>query len=134
MEKFLNSGMEEGGVYQTRSSEFTPIDNYKTILEEVENVYNSISGSPLFTVHEGEKITIVANDCRLSHGFDYDMDAMLTFLKGNGNSEWMINFCSEKMEEMYVSDIIEKIAQPGQTISIQLTDTLYGNSEFELTT
>jgi hypothetical protein len=62
------------------------------------------------------------------------MDAMLAFLKGNGNSEWMINFCSEKMEEMYVSDIIEKIAQPGQTISIQLTDTLYGNSEFELTT
>jgi hypothetical protein len=134
MEKFLYSGMEEGGEYQTRSSEFAPIDNYRTILDEVENVYTSLTGSKLFTVYEGDKIVVVAADCRLSHGFDYDVDAMLTFLKSNGNSEWMIHFCSEKMEEMYVSDIIEKIAQPGQTISIQLTDTLYGNSEFEITT
>lgn len=133
MEKFLYSGMEEGGEYQTRSSEFIPVENYKSILEEFENSYTSVNGSKLFAVHGNDKIVIVGSDCRLAHRFDCDMEAMLTFLKSNENSEWMMKFCSDLIEEMYVSDIISRIAQSGQTITIQLTDTLYGNSEFEIT-
>ncbi len=33
-----------------------------------------------------------------------------------------------------IASIIEKIALPNQTILVQYTDTLYGNSEFEINT
>ena len=36
-------------------------------------------------------------------------------------------------EDFSVSNIILRIAMKGQIINIQLTDTLYGNSEFEIT-
>ena len=37
-------------------------------------------------------------------------------------------------EEWLVATIIESIAKAGQTINISCTDTLYGNTEYDLTT
>jgi hypothetical protein len=135
MEKLIYSGMEEGGTYQTRSSEFLPIENYEVIISEIESIYNSDGGFQLFEVFGDEKIVIVANDAKLNNNFMSEGDSnMSNILKDNGNSEWMINFFLENWEEMSVHDIIRNIAQPGQIINIQVTDTLYGNSEFDLKT
>jgi hypothetical protein len=43
--------------------------------------------------------------------------------------------CSMVEEEDFsVTKVVEKIAKPNQNINIQMTDTLYGNSEFDLKT
>ena len=37
-------------------------------------------------------------------------------------------------EDYSVVKVVEKIAKPNQTITIQMTDTMYGNSKFEFNT
>jgi hypothetical protein len=52
-------------------------------------------------------------------------------------SEQVINLIIEEIENkeyIEIVSIIEKIAVKNQKITIQYTDTLYGNSEFEIKT
>ena len=38
------------------------------------------------------------------------------------------------VEELYAADFIKLLALPGQTITIQITDLEYGNTESEMNT
>ncbi len=50
------------------------------------------------------------------------------------NSDTAIQFMSNHVEELYAADLIAFLALPGQTITIQMTDLEFGNTEHELTT
>ena len=141
MESFIYSGMECGTVTNTRSSLFKPVANYQDILSEFENSYDpSVLGTAdkLFWLvsESSDGIILVVNDCIMSHTFmdEADLDGMIEFMKSNGNSETAIEFMTKHVEELYAADFIQLLAMPGQTITIQITDLEYGNTESELNT
>ena len=142
METFIYSGMESGTVTTTRSSLFKPVSNYQEILNEFENCYVAEDGKPqgdkLFWLvsKSNDGIILVVNDCIMSHTFmdDADLEAMTNFMKSNENSETAIQFMTNNVEELYAADFIEFLAMPGQTITIQITDLEFGNTEYEMTT
>jgi len=142
METFIYSGMESGTVTTTRSSLFKPVSNYQEILNEFENCYvaddDKPQGDKLFWLasESNDGIILVVNDCIMSHTFmdDADLEGMTNFMKSNGNSEAAIEFMTNHVEELYAADFIAFLALPGQTITIQITDLEYGNTESELTT
>jgi hypothetical protein len=55
-------------------------------------------------------------------------------MKSNGNSDAAIQFMTNHVEELYAADLIAFLALPGQTITIQITDLEFGNTEYEMTT
>jgi len=121
---------------------FKPIPNYKEILNEFENCYVAEDGKPqgdkLFWLvsESNDGIILVVNDCIMSHDFmlDGDQEGMTNFMKSNGNSEAAIEFMTSHVEELYAADFIKLLALPGQTITIQITDLEFGNTEHEMTT
>ena len=141
METFIYSGMESGIVTTTRSSLFKPVPNYQEILNEFENSYDaSVLGTAdkLFWLvsKSDDGIILVVNECIMSHTFmdDADLEGMTNFMKSNGNSEAAIEFMTNHVEELYAANFISLLALPGQTITFQITDLEYGNTESEMTT
>ena len=142
METFIYSGMESGTVTTTRSSLFKPVSNYQEILNEFENCYAAEDGKPqgdkLFWLasESNDGIILVVNDCIMSHTFmdEADLEGMTNFMKSNGNSEAAIEFMTNHVEELNAAHFITILALPGQTISIQMTDLEFGNTETEMTT
>jgi hypothetical protein len=147
MDKILYNALEEGGVYQMRTSEFKPVQNYLQILQDFDRIYESYQNSPtLFTVFGAENIVVIADTHKLTlvvegiDFFDYEkMEENLVQLKNQLEAIEISNECSEILiemiqnEDLTVSSIISKIAQPNQTIKIECTDTLYGNGDYEIT-
>ena len=142
METFIYSGMESGTVTTTRSSLFKPVSNYQEILNEFENCYVADNGKPqgdkLFWLasESDDGIILVVNESLMSHTFmdDADLEGMTNFMKSNGNSDAAIQFMTNHVEELYAADFIAFLALPGQTITIQITDLEFGNTEYEMTT
>ena len=134
--------MESGTVTTTRSSLFKPVSNYQEILNEFENCYvaddDKPQGDKLFWLasESNDGIILVVNDCIMSHTFmdEADLEGMTNFMKSNGNSEAAIEFMTNHVEELYAADFISFLALPGQTITIQITDLEFGNTEYEMTT
>ena len=134
--------MESGTVTTTRSSLFKPVSNYQEILNEFENCYVADDGKPqgdkLFWLasESNDGIILVVNDCIMSHTFmdEADLEGITNFMKSNGNSEAAIEFMTNHVEELYAADFIAFLALPGQTITIQITDLEFGNTEHEMTT
>ena len=147
MEKILWNSLEEGGVYQMRTSEFVPIHNFEQVISDFDNMYESYQNSPtLFIVHGNDEITVIADTHKLSlnvEGIDFEyydnLDKKLEQLKSNLKNNKISDVSSEiicsiiENEDFTVSAIIERIAQPNQIIKIECTDTLYGNGEYNLT-
>jgi len=145
METFIYSGMESGTVTTTRSSLFKPVSNYQEILNEFESCYEADDDKPqgdkLFWLasESSDGIILVVNDSIMSHTFmdawgDADLDGMTNFMKSNGNSDAAIQFMTNHLEELNAADFIAFLALPGQTITIQITDQEFGNTEYEMTT
>ena len=139
MKAFIESGMESGTVTNTRSRLFKPIANYQEILNELESCYDpNVLGTAdklFWLVSESpDGIVLVVNDHLMSHNYmaDADLDGMVEFMKGNGNSDSVIEFMKLHLEEMCAGDIIELIAQPGQKITVQIYDAEFGTEEYEL--
>jgi hypothetical protein len=130
-----------------RTSEFKPVQNYQQILQDFDKLYESYQNSPtLFTVFGEDEIVVLADTHQLSvvmHGIDFsDYDKMeenLAELKNHLNANGISAECSQILngmienEDLTVSAIISNIAQTNQIIKIECTDTLYGNSEYEIT-
>ena len=147
MDKILYNALEEGGVYQMRTSEFKPVQNYLQVLQDFDRIYESYQNSPtLFTVLGDENILVIADTHKLTlvvegiDFFDYEkIEENLVQLKNQLEAIEISNECSEILiemiqnEDLTVSSIISKIAQPNQTIKIECTDTLYGNGDYEIT-
>jgi hypothetical protein len=147
MDKILYNSLEDGGVYQMRTSEFKPIQNYQQILQDFDKLYESYQNSPtLFTVSGNEEIVVLADTHQLSvvvEGIDFSYyDKMEENLAQLKNQLDAIGISADgaqilagmiENEDLTVSAIISKIAQTSQTIKIECTDTLYGNSEYEIT-
>jgi hypothetical protein len=142
METFIYSGMESGTVTTTRSSLFKPVSNYQEILNEFENCYAAEDGKPqgdkLFWLasESNDGIILVINECIITHDFmlDADLEGMTNFMKSNGNSDTAIQFMTNHLEELNAAHFIKILALPGQTITIQITDLEFGNTEYEMTT
>ena len=141
METFIYSGMESGIVTTTRSSLFKPVPNYQEILNEFENSYDaSVLGTAdkLFWLvsKSNDGIILVVNDCIMANNYkdDEDSEGIINFMKSNGNSDAIIEFMTNHQEELCAADLIEFLALPGQTITIQITDLEFGNTEYEMTT
>jgi hypothetical protein len=142
METFIYSGLDDASVTTTRSSIFKPINNYQEILNEFESCYEPFPDKPqgdklFWLAHESnDGIILVVNESIMSHTFmdEADLEGMTNFMKSNGNSEAAIEFMTNHVEELYAADFIGLLALPGQTITIQITDLEYGNTESEMNT
>ena len=142
METFIYSGMDDATVTTTRSSLFNPVSNYQEILNEFESCYEPFPDKPqgdklFWLAHESnDGIILVVNESIMSHTFmdEADLEGMTNFMKSNGNSEAAIEFMTNHVEELYAADFIKLLALPGQTITIQITDLEYGNTESEMNT
>ena len=142
--KCFSFGLESGPTYQLRTSAFTPKDGYMEIVEDFNQRFESDDSETQFLqiTEDGGSIFIIASTFRLKMSHDeldpHDMceeefdeyldelgivDAALPAVK----SMW-------ESEEWNVSSILEALAQPAQSIHVQLTDTEYGNSEYDLST
>lgn len=88
-----------------------------------------------YTSESNDGIILVVNDCIMSHTFmdEANLEGMTNFMKSNGNSEAAIEFMTNHVEELYAADFIKLLALPGQTITIQITDLEFGNTEHEMT-
>jgi len=141
MEKYLFNSLEEGGIYQLRTSEFQANTEFKSVLSDFDQLYESYQNSPtLFNINDGEKISLTADTYSLTfyaEGIDiYNQEEREAFFKNLGISNLTVKILSRMIddEDFSVATIVEMIAKPGQKINIQMTDTLYGNSEYDMET
>jgi len=140
METCLFNGLEEGGTYQLRTTEFIPIMGFEEVISDFNKLYEGFdSSSVLFNIVEGEKIKIIADTYTLTFYNEeidiYNSQEVKSELQNNQISDKTIEIILSMVEneDFSVSNIISYLAMDGQLINIQLTDTLYGNSEFEIT-
>ena len=140
MEKYLFNGLEESGTYQLRTTEFIPIKGFEEVVSDFNKLYEGFdSSSGLFNIVEGQKIKIIADTYTLTFYNEeidiYNLQEVKSELQKNQISDKTIEIILAMVEneDFSVSNIILRIAMKGQIINIQLTDTLYGNSEFEIT-
>ena len=140
MEKCLFNGLEEGGTYQLRTTEFITIMGFEEVISDFNKLYEGFdSSSVLFNIVEGEKIKIIADTYTLTFYNEeidiYNSQEVKSELQNNQISDKTIEIILSMVEneDFSVSNIISYLAMDGQLINIQLTDTLYGNSEFEIT-
>ena len=140
METCLFNGLEEGGTYQLRTIEFIPIMGFEEVISDFNKLYEGFdSSSVLFNIVEGEKIKIIADTYTLTFYNEeidiYNSQEVKSELQNNQISDKTIEIILSMVEneDFSVSNIISYLAMDGQLINIQLTDTLYGNSEFEIT-
>ncbi len=139
METFIFTDLESGTVTNNRTSLFKPISDFKVFLDEFERCYDlgalNIADKLFWVASESEEgIVLVVNDGIFSNSYkdDNDADAMLNFMKENGNSDRMIEFMVKHREDLCPADIVEYIALPFQEITVQITDLEFGNSEIKL--
>ena len=142
MNKCLFNAAEEGGTYQLRTSTFKALPFFQQVLNDFDMLYDSYQdSSSLFTFSGSEEIVLVA-DCFL---LDLATDNILEFededpiehinsMSIHQVTKEILCIAIENESSINVSDVIAKLAQPNQEITIQLTDTLYGNTEFLLST
>ena len=140
MEKYLFNGLEDSGTYQLRTTEFIPIKGFEEVVSDFNKLYEGFdSSSELFNIVEGQKIKIIADTYTLTFYNEeidiYNLQEVKSELQKNQISDKTIEIILAMVEneDFSVSNIILRIAMKGQIINIQLTDTLYGNSEFEIT-
>ncbi len=146
MEKILFNGLEEGGVYQMRTSEFKPKQGYQSILQEFDSLYESYQGSgTLFSVHGQDAVVVLADTHTLAlvlndldftdySAFAENLSQLKDYLSKVGisaeTSAMLVRMVEN--EDLSVGGIIEQLAEPGQTITVQCMDSLYGNNEYEI--
>jgi hypothetical protein len=142
MNKCLFNAAEDGGTYQLRTNTFKVLPFFQQVLNDFDMLYDSYQdSSSLFTLSGSEEIVLVA-DCFL---LDLAIDNLLEFededpiehinsMSIHQVTKEILCIAIENESSINVSDVIAKLAQPNQEITIQLTDTLYGNSEFLLST
>ena len=137
------NNLEYGGTYQLRTNNFKPIDGYSQILNQFDQLYESYqNAATLFEVIEdNDSINIIADTFQINFNSEsidsYDVEQIKNLLIENSFSEEVITIIVEQIENqgyVEIASIIEKIALPNQTIHVQYTDTLYGNSEFDIFT
>lgn len=146
MEKLLFSKDEEKCPYR---AEFKPIENYSEVISDFEQIYERHGSESLFSISGLDEIILIAETSAfnfiIEDVFDpreyYDdyvakMDEVKGILKKNNVSalgtEVILSMISE--EDFSMDQLINKIALPGQNITIQITDITYGNTEYTLDT
>jgi len=141
MKNYLYNGLEDGGIYQLRTSEFDVIDGFETVLSDFDKLYESYQNSAtLFNYSGNNKIVLIAETFTLGFSIEEididNYDEIKKYFEDLGISNLTIDILWHmiEMEEYSVTTIVEKIAKPGQKINIQMTDTMYGNSEFDINT
>jgi hypothetical protein len=149
MEKCLFSKESDDAISEFRASNFRPISDYKAVISDFDKMYESYQNLPvLFTVIGSDEIVLIAEVSQLNFIVDGVFDAwevyedmntkieeVRTYLKDNDISELSAKILCEmiKNESFTLDVLVQMIAQPGQTITIQNSNIAYGNTEFEIT-
>ena len=144
VKKCFSCGLESGPSYQLRTSAFTPVDSYASIIEEFNQRFEGEeSETPFLQVTEdGDSISIVASTFKLNMSHDEvepsdmceeEFDEYLDELGSVDSASRAIKEMWDT-EEWNVSSILKVLAKSSQSIHVQLTDTEYGNSEYDLST
>ncbi len=150
MDKCLFSLDVEESVSLFRASEFKPVSEFRNVISDFDKMYESYqNSSALFTVIGSEEIVLIAETSGLNFAIDgiyeksefYDdvnlkIEEVKSYLMRNNISELTIDILCTMIinEDFNLNILVEKIAQPGQTIKIQITNITYGNTEFEINT
>ena len=150
MEKCLFSKESDDAISEFRASNFRPIPDYKAVISDFDKMYESYQNLPvLFTVIGSDEIVLIAEVSQLNfiidgvfdswevYGdvFELKIEEVKDYLKNNYISELSVNIICEMIKnESYSLDVlVQMIALPGQTITIQNSNITYGNTEFEIT-
>ena len=146
MQKLLFSADEDKCPYR---AQFFPIANFAKVIAEFEQIYESHSSNNLFAIAGKEEITLIAE----TSAFNFLIEGVFDPREWYDDYESKINevqntlekynlsvlcrdiICTMIIEEDYSLDqLIQKIALPGQTITIQITDLAFGNTEYSIST
>jgi hypothetical protein len=150
MEKCLFSKESDDAISQFRANNFKPVPNFRAVISDFDKMYESYQNLPvLFTVIGSDEIVLIAEVSQLNfiidgvfdpwevYGdvFELKIEEVKDYLKNNDISELSANIICEMIKnESYSLDVlVQMIAQPGQTITIQNSNIAYGNTEFEIT-
>lgn len=150
MVKCLYSFESDNAISQFRASNFKPVPEFKSVISDFDNMYESYQNSPsLFTVIGSEELILIAEVSRLNliiegvfeswemyEDIHSKMEELRNHLKKNDVSELSVEIICEmiKNESFTLDVLVRMIAQPGQTINIQYTNITYGNTEFNVVT
>ena len=150
MEKCLFSKESDDAISEFRASNFRPIPDYKAVISDFDKMYESYQNLPvLFTVIGSDEIVLIAEVSQLNfiidgvfdswevYGdvFELKIEEVKDYLKNNDISELSVNIICEMIKnESYSLDVlVQMIALPVQTMTIQNSNITYGNTEFEIT-
>ena len=135
----LFDGCEDKGFCQLKTAVFEPIKEFEKVLSDINKLYTGHRGSTkLFSYRRYENKIVLTADTYLLSFCEFDQiredDEIKKYLVGLGISKCTANILTEMIyfEDNAVGSIVEKITKPNQTFKVQLTDTIYGNSEFEI--
>ena len=145
MEKCLFSKESDDAISEFRASNFRPIPDYKAVISDFDKMYESYQNLPvLFTVIGSDEIVLIAEVSQLNfiidgvfdswevYGdvFELKIEEVKDYLKNNDISELSVNIICEMIKnESYSLDVlVQMIALPGQTITIQNSNITYGNT------
>jgi hypothetical protein len=146
MEKLLFSRDEDKCPYR---AEFKPIEKYSEVISDFEQMYESHGPGSLFQISGIDKIVLIAETSALNFIIDDvfdpseyydDYSAKISEVKGilnkNNVSALGIEVISSMIseEDFSLDQLINKIALPNQTITIQISDLTYGNTEYTIDT
>lgn len=146
MEKLLFSKDEDKCPYR---AEFKPIENYSEVISDFEQMYESHGPESLFQISGIDEIVLIAETSALNFIIDDvfdpieyydDYSAKISEVKGilnkNNVSALGIEVISSMIseEDFSLDQLINKIALPDQTITIQISDLTYGNTEYTIDT
>jgi hypothetical protein len=150
MDKCLFSLDQAESVSLLRTSEFKTVAEFRTVISDFDKMYESYQNSAtLFTAIGAEEIVLIAETSSLNIIIDgiydnsefYDdinmkIEEVKSYLLNNHISELTIDILCAMIinEDFNLNILVEKIAQPGQTLKIQYTNIAYGNTEFEINT
>lgn len=150
MNKWLTNNCEDGGVCMIKTRPFKPVSNYLSIINTINALYSDNRSKPndtLFTYEEYDDQIILTGSTYLlqmhddvyeNYGDASEMEEgeITTLLKNEQVPEYLrwhiVSACLEGA--IPLGNLVDMLVAPNQSIEVQITDTIYENSSYIVTT
>jgi hypothetical protein len=152
---WLTNGCEDTGECFLKTGSFKPVDNYEEIIKNINELYEDNrynKNDTLFTILKYDDEIIIHGSTYLlsrhkliedSGIVDVADEYIHSILKNMGvpNYTWtdeydkessLWKFIVDSSEQTSPINLIEMLVAPNQKVTVQITDTEYGNNELEI--
>ena len=143
MKKWLTNSCEDSGICMIKTDAFKPVNDYKGIIDQINEIYvdNRYKPENTLLTYETFKDSIIVSGSTYLLQINNFMDPenvrdlreeeIKKSLSTDNVPEYLWNHITESQENsLAVGALIEMLIAPNQKIKVQITDTAYGNSDF----